>query len=143
MNKQVKRKDEESMDRTKAMIMKGASKLDLSEVKRYDIAQIHDPFAKPSTRAKTSRPCSVESDQDVWVEKLLSNKKTGQLHSFFESKKTGRRVEDEPPTGASRVVYLRNSYVVRKTEQASPSASKTPNNRGSRGMNYTKKKRWI
>jgi len=138
MNDKVKQKVEESMERMKAMVMKGASKLDLSEVKRYDIAQIHDPFAKPSTRG------SVESDQEVWVEKLMANKRTGQLHSFFESKTTGRRVQDEPPTGASRVIYLRNSYVVRKTkEEAPPSASKTPDKKGSRGINFKKKKRWI
>lgn len=143
MNGHVKQIDDESIGRMKAMVMKGASQLSLSEVKRYDVAQIHDPLAKPSSRAQTSGPWSVDSDQDVWIEKLLSSTKTGQLQTFFESKKTGRRVRDEPPTGASKVIYLRNSYVVRKTKQTenSPTAIKAPDTRGTRRRYFTKKKR--
>lgn len=45
-------------------------------------------------------------DGDVWVEKKFQNSKTGKQRSFFLSKNTGRRVRDEPPSGASKVVFL-------------------------------------
>jgi len=47
-----------------------------------------------------------EGDRDVWVEKRFQNSTTGKRRSFFCSKNTGRKVRDEPPTGASKVVYL-------------------------------------
>ncbi len=67
-----------------------------------------DPFiAKPSRVVRNSSlPKEIEGDGDLWYEVLLRSKKTGQEVSFFCSKNTGQRVRDEPPTGASRVIYL-------------------------------------
>jgi len=45
-------------------------------------------------------------DGDVWVEKKFQNSKTGKQRSFFFSTNTGRKVRDEPPSGASKIVYL-------------------------------------
>ena len=48
----------------------------------------------------------VQGDGDVWVEELLKHRETGEIRSFFFSKKTGSYAPDEPPSGASNIVYL-------------------------------------
>jgi len=45
------------------------------------------------------------ADGDIWVEKIFQSKKTGKRRIYFCSSKTGRKVRDEPPTGASKVIY--------------------------------------
>ncbi len=56
-------------------------------------------------------PCG-DGDGDIWVEVLCKNTKTGEIRSYFKSTKDpNRRVKDEPPTGASRVIFLRPSYI--------------------------------
>ena len=69
-----------------------------------DVPVILDPLARPSKRMK--KACNrVLSDGDVWVEKVLKSKKTGNKRSFFYSVKTGNRRVDEPPTGSCKVIY--------------------------------------
>ena len=46
---------------------------------------------------------------DVWVEEIMIHKATGKKKVFFVSKKTGERVKDEPPSSASKVIFLKNS----------------------------------
>jgi hypothetical protein len=66
---------------------------------------IHDPLAKPG---RVTRKHSV-GDGDVWVEKILKNPRNGNIDNFFVSTKTGTKYRHEPPTGASNVVYLKQS----------------------------------
>ena len=81
---------------------KGLHSLKLGDI--YDIRFVHDPQAKKSARV---RICVV-GDNDAWFEKLIW--RGDEWISFFISRNTGRRVRDEPPTGASRVFYLTNMY---------------------------------
>ncbi len=73
-----------------------------------------DPFnPKPSKRlSKLHIPLLENGDGDTWIEMLVTNircKKTKELksRSLFYSVKTRQALWDEPPTGASRVIYLR------------------------------------
>lgn len=98
--------------RKKRVYMKGTSQLDAKEKKLYDLQLILDPNARASkkmSKARGSTPSSV-GDGDVWVEKIFRNTETGETRIFFVSKLTGKKVKFEPPTGASRVMYLRQSY---------------------------------
>ena len=52
---------------------------------------------------------SIEGDDDVWYERQYMNKKNGKIRTYFVSSNTGNRTRDEPPTGASKVVYLSNN----------------------------------
>jgi len=98
--------------------MKGASQLDLNEKKIYDIKIVTDPSAKASKRmdrAGGNGPIH-SGDGDIWVEKMFRHRETGETRIFFISKQTGKKVKQEPPTGASTVMYLRQSYK-RKNER--------------------------
>jgi len=64
-----------------------------------------NPFAKPSKSMKNTN-IEIIGDNDVWEERILVQKNTGKEKSFFYSANTGFRVKDEPPTGASQVIYL-------------------------------------
>jgi len=48
----------------------------------------------------------IIGDRDVWEERICVHSKTGKQKSFFYSLNTGFRVKDEPPTGASEVIFL-------------------------------------
>ncbi len=74
-----------------------------------DAEIILDPLARPSKRMSKANN-RVYGDNDVWVEKILVNKKTRKERSFFYSIKTGERKADEPPTGASKVIYIENDF---------------------------------
>ena len=64
-------------------------------------------FGKPSkTLARSNFRLPLSGDGDVWVEKIYRHKKTGEHKVFFCSLRTGKKLCDEPPTGASQVVYL-------------------------------------
>jgi hypothetical protein len=65
-----------------------------------------DSFARPSRLLKKSFRAPVSGDGDIWVEELFRNKISGTVRSFFCSIKTGTKRKDEPPTGASKVIYL-------------------------------------
>lgn len=68
-----------------------------------------DSFAKPSKSMKRSKmEVNITGDRDIWEERILVNKRTGEQRSFFYSTNTGFRLMDEPPTGASCVIYLEN-----------------------------------
>lgn len=108
-------------------VMKGASKLDLHEFPRYDTKLVHDNLAKCSRKIALSNinedsnsNSRNKGDDDVWVEKLFASKRTGKLVIFFVSKKTGEKVQGEPPSGASRVLYLKESYKEKKFEKPIP-----------------------
>lgn len=65
-----------------------------------------DPFARQSKlMKKSSMKMNIEGDRDTWEERVQVNKKTGKKRSFFYSANTGFRVKDEPPTGASYIIY--------------------------------------
>jgi len=87
------------------------SRLQLADV--YDICFVHDPQAKKSTRV---RICIV-GDNDLWFEKIVWNEKDSEWISYFVSRNTGRMVKDEPPTGASRVIYLTYFYRMLKMRE--------------------------
>ena len=77
----------------------------------YQMNKQLDPFAKPShvmIKSGFGRVKQVLHDGDMWFETVFRNYKTGNRRIFFVSQKTGMRCKDEPPTGASTVVYLKN-----------------------------------
>jgi hypothetical protein len=78
----------------------------------------HDPIAKPSkiVRRSNLNVDSSKGDGDIWVEKIFMSKRTGKRRIFFVSVATGRRVRDEPPTGASQIVYQDDLKEMRKIE---------------------------
>jgi hypothetical protein len=65
---------------------------------------IHDPLARKSDKKISSRLC--RGDGDLWLEKECVHATTGKHMSFFYSAHTGRRVANEPPSGAQRVLYV-------------------------------------
>lgn len=68
-----------------------------------------DSFARPSKSMKKSQMnANITGDRDIWEERILVNKHTGEQRSFFYSTNTGFRLMDEPPTGASYIIYLEN-----------------------------------
>jgi hypothetical protein len=76
-----------------------------------------DPCAKPSKTIKRSNlDISGEGDGDIWVEKIFVSKRSGKQRTFFISVATGRRVRDEPPTGASKVIYQDDLKELRRIE---------------------------
>ena len=48
----------------------------------------------------------LEGDGDVWVEVMIRSRRTDRLRTYFVSVLTGEKVRGEPPTGASRIIYL-------------------------------------
>ena len=121
--------------RKRKAVLKGASTLNLYEFKQYDTSIVHDHESKSSEKVAKSGIDSIihlEGDHDVWVEKNLTNKKTGKPKVFFISKKTGRKVANEPPTGATSVFYLRDSFKETKLISTAPeqnvSTPKSPRN---------------
>lgn len=80
-------------------------------MRRYhDISHVHDPMAKRSNKVDRG---ACMGDGDIWVEKMCQSTKTGKLANYFVSTNTGKKVKDEPPTGASSVVFLKNEIVQR------------------------------
>lgn len=96
-------------------MMKGSSKLNVKEKQNYDTKILTDSNAKNSEKMRKAGVI-VMGDKDVWVEKIYHCNENGKTKVVFVSKQTGTEVEAEPPTGASRVVYLRESYRIRKEE---------------------------
>ena len=56
----------------------------------------------------------VLCDDDIWEEKVGVSPQTGLFQSLFQSRKTGVIIRDEPPTGASRVIYITDSLISKK-----------------------------
>ena len=77
----------------------------------YDIHKQNDPFARESFIVKRSRffRQKLKQDGDIWFETVFRNVNNGKARIYFVSQKTGTRRRDEPPSGASLVVYLRSS----------------------------------
>lgn len=96
----------------KSLPLKTATKSEI--ITKYDVAEVHDPLARPSKHFdRTNAPSSsiaYAGDNQTWVEKVLMSRTSCEPRSFFVSKTTDQRVPDEPPTGASRVLYLRDSF---------------------------------
>ncbi len=79
--------------------------------------QGHDPFAIQS-KVRLPKSKKIVGDGDVWVETLCKNISTGEMKSFFKSTKDPNRMKpDEPPTGASNVIYLKASYLKEKFQR--------------------------
>jgi len=103
-----------------APAIKGASTLDLAEFKDYDTKIVNDPCAKNSKKVARSNLNAADGhggDGDVWKEKVLYGKTTGNPQTFFISKNTGAKSKGEPPSGASKVIYLRMSFRDEKLKQ--------------------------
>ena len=56
----------------------------------------------------------MNSDGDVWIEKIYMSKRTGKKRIYFVSVNTGERVRDEPPSGAAYVLYTSDLISRRK-----------------------------
>jgi len=106
-----------------APVVKGSSTLNMAEFNKYDTSIVFDELAKCSKKVTRSNIaefiCGGKGDEDVWVEKLLTSIKTGLKIVFFVSKKTGRKVTGEPPSGAGRVFYLKPEYKEMKLKESS------------------------
>jgi len=76
----------------------------IKNIALYDTKSIVDPLAKPS---KIVKRLGIVGDGDIWVESVCRNRKSGSTRLFFVSQNTGQKVRDEPPTGASQVLYLK------------------------------------
>lgn len=75
-------------------------------------------FSKQSKRVLRSKKLQqITSDGDVWYERRMKNKKTGKKKSWFVSANTGEHVKDEPPSGASCVVYADDYTNYHQTEE--------------------------
>jgi len=94
-----------------ALMIRGCSKLSFEEKINCDTKIVSERDAKASSKIKKSgiRTAPIVGDKDVWVEKIFRNHE-GKTKIVFVSKRTGNTVEQEPPTGASKVIYLRESY---------------------------------
>jgi hypothetical protein len=81
----------------------------------YDCQFVIDPMAKPSRIIQKAHISDkhIYGDKDCWREAVCRCSKTGEIRIFFISELTGKKVPDEPPTGASKVIYLQD-YVREK-----------------------------
>ncbi len=80
-------------------------------VKRHhEVSHFHDPMAKQSHKVRSDKRLAG-GDGDIWVEKLCQSTKTGRFATYFESTNTGKKHKNEPPTGASTVVFLKDNFV--------------------------------
>ena len=77
-------------------------------IEEYEIHKQLDPLAKQSSVMRKSRFWPIKQDADVWCETIFRTK-SGDPKIYFVSVKTGGRSKDEPPSGASQVIYL-NSF---------------------------------
>lgn len=96
---------------------------------KYDTLALHDSLAKPSKKVDKSHMI-IEGDGDVWIEKLYRHAKTGETKTFFVSQLNGRKVPDEPPSGASHVIYLRESFLEERSNPSSPVSSSEKDSTG-------------
>ncbi len=100
------------------------TKSPIVEITKHQVEHLHDPLARQSHVTFKASNCyknsaaakSAVGDGDVWVETLCKHIKTGKIKSFFKSTKDPRRILPEPPTGASHVVFLRQSYIDKFTK---------------------------
>lgn len=129
--------------KNKKVYMKGASQLKSKEKKFYDIKVVLDPSAKASKKMGKAGGNLVtsEGDGDVWVEKIFRHRDSGERRIVFVSKQTGKKSHGEPPTGASKVLYLRQSYKDKNGLNMSPSNARDRKNdasgvRGNTSPNY-------
>jgi hypothetical protein len=86
----------------------------------------HDPCAKPSKIVKRSRLVLGAGDGDIWYEKIFVSIRTGKRRTFFVSLATGRKKSDEPPTGASKVLYLEDLEDMKEMNLPVPSLPLPP-----------------
>lgn len=63
-------------------------------------------FVRKHERPRQRIRLQVHHDHDTWREILVRHKETGALRSFFVSDATNLKVWDEPPSGASTIIYL-------------------------------------
>lgn len=63
--------------------------------------ELKESPCSPSTHAPKNPPLK----EDVWVERKVNCTSTGKWRSYFQSVRTGTCAWDEPPSGASHVVY--------------------------------------
>lgn len=84
----------------------------------YDTEFIRDPMAKPSPTIRKAHigDSHIHGDGDCWQEGVYYSTKgpAGGRRIYFQSQKTGRKSLGEPPTGASKVLYLIDSVRERR-----------------------------
>lgn len=71
---------------------------------------------------KFEKKVAPEHDDDIWVERIVLNGPTGRNKTHFKSLR-GNIVRNEPPTGASTIIYLEDIIVDRQVE---PKKTKPP-----------------
>jgi hypothetical protein len=86
--------------------------LESQSPKKHEKGKTSCPLVHESRVIKKSLLCNPKLDQilngngdgDTWVEELCIHDKTGVKRLLFVSQRTGV-ITDEPPTGASKVIY--------------------------------------
>eukprot|EP00590_Aulacoseira_subarctica_P003475 CAMPEP_0172431762 /NCGR_PEP_ID=MMETSP1064-20121228/59854_1 /TAXON_ID=202472 /ORGANISM="Aulacoseira subarctica , Strain CCAP 1002/5" /LENGTH=141 /DNA_ID=CAMNT_0013178635 /DNA_START=261 /DNA_END=686 /DNA_ORIENTATION=+ len=63
-------------------------------------------FVRKHEKPRQRIRLQVHHDYDTWREILARHKETGAVRSFFVSDATNLKVWDEPPSGASTIIYL-------------------------------------
>jgi hypothetical protein len=108
---QLKRQLNFKSDNKMNPLMKGASALNVNEFHKYDTEVVSDSTATPSHKMNKATKDNIDEvgDGDVWIEKIFINNKTGKKAIFFVSRNTGMKIKGEPPSGASRVIFLKDS----------------------------------
>lgn len=74
----------------------------------WETVSTRDPCARRSKIVRKSshlQQLTEKGDGDVWVERLYKSKRSGEYKVYFVSTNTGKRSRDEPPSGASKVIY--------------------------------------
>jgi hypothetical protein len=77
----------------------------------HDPCCYRDPLARKSKRYSKGSKHKIIGDGDVWIENIATNAKSKRLYSVFISRETGKRIPFEPPTGASKVIFLQHDII--------------------------------
>ena len=98
------------LDNKMTNMIKGASLINVTMLHKYDTkSDVRDKNATPSRKIAQSRfNTNIVGDDDVWVEMVCGNIYSDVISSIFVSKKTGKMFWDEPPSGASKVIFLKD-----------------------------------
>ena len=74
-------------------------------------------------RSRRVRPNVIQADHDIWVENMAYDKRKMKRRSYFQSQNTRKRRWDEPPSGASHTVLLRDRQKYDMVRRVSRTAS--------------------
>jgi hypothetical protein len=110
-----------SRDRSKEKSKKSPTRTDSignkKQFKPQKSASIYRKFDKKVA------PKNNQND-DIWVEKIVLNGPHGRKQSYFQSL-DGNKKRSEPPTGASKIIYLEDIIVDKQEQKPAPKKTKS------------------